>query len=360
MFSQALSHHCPARRIAAAIGASAALCLTLVGPAFSSQSDDLAPSPAAAAGQSPQVDPATMTPTLNPNRKTDMVAFMRPDMDGHWQVWVANSDLSAAKQLTFENANSGWPVWSPNGRKIAFDSDRSDPNPADESFINDVFTMNADGSSVTNLTKSRGGVSGDPGWSRDGSLIAFESDGDGYPHGQGIYIMRPDGSDIRRVTSLPAHASFDHAPRFSPDGTRLVFTRDADGSALFTTDLNGHTAQITSFAIGAGDAVWSPDGQRIVFEAYPDPTSRGDVYVVNSNGKRLRNLTENALGDGSADPVWSPDGSKILFLEGRHIPQPDRTIGLAAMSADGSDRHFIEDNPIESHQPDWIRASDTR
>ena len=105
------------------------------------------------------------------------------------------------------------------------------------------------------------------------------------------------------VASRLYHAGLDsdRAARFSPDGRRLVFTRngqDGQGSALFTTDLRGHTTQITSFAIGAGDAVWSPRGEQIVFEAYPDPTSAGDIYVVNSNGKRLRNLTQNAPGDG--------------------------------------------------------------
>lgn len=293
----------------------------------------------------------------HPPGGTVRLTFMRPDSVGHWQVWVSDADLTNAKQLTFENANSGWPVLSPDGRKIAFDSDRADPNPGDEAVINDVFLMNADGSSVTNLTQSVDGESGDPGWSPDGSLIAFQSDRGAYPQEQGIYVMRSDGSHVRRITTLPAGRDSDRAARFSPDGRRLVFTRNGQGSALFTTDLRGHTTQITSFEIGAGDAVWSPRGEQIVFEAYPDPTSAGDVFVVNSNGKRLRNVTQNAPGDGSADPVWSPDGRQILFLQGRHLAGPDPVLGLAVMRSDGSDRHFIEENPIESHQPDWQSSS---
>jgi len=287
---------------------------------------------------------------------------MRPDSLGHWQVWVSNADLSAARQLTFENANSGWPVWSPNGKKIAFESDRTDSNPNENPEINDVFTMNPDGSSVTQLTDSLVGPSGDPGWSPDGSLIAFESDAGAYPKNQGIYVMRADGSHVRRLTTLPSPASadgpvgtfdIDGSARFSPDGHQLVFTRLKRGQegALFTTDLKGHTNQITSYAIGAGDGVWSPHGDRIVFEAHD-----GNVHVVNSDGKHLRNLTHYAPEQqgGGADPVWSPDGRKILFLQGIVQQQGSpRVLGLAIMRSDGSDRHFIEDYPVESHQPDW-------
>jgi Tol biopolymer transport system component len=299
---------------------------------------------------------ATSARATVPGRNGNL-AFMRQDAAGFWQVWVSNADLSGAKQLTHEAANSGWPVWSPDGQKIAFDTDRGDADPGDDIAINDVFTMNADRSSVQNVTGSQG-VSGDPGWSPDGSSITFESDRGAYPDKQGIYVIRPDGTHLRRITTLPADATEDHAPRFSPDGRRIVFTRfngdqDFGNSALFSVDLGGrHVRQLTSFTIGAGDADWSPDGTRIVFEASPNATSRGDVYVIRANGKQPRNLTRNPPTNGSADPVWAPDGTKILFLQG--IAQAgDFVLGLATMNPDGTNRHFISANPIESHQPDW-------
>ena len=299
---------------------------------------------------------ATSAHATTPGRN-ERLAFMRPDASGFWQVWVSNADLSGAKQLTHEAANSGWPVWSPDGKKIAFDTDRGDADPSDDIAINDVFTMNADGSSVKNVTGSKG-VSGDPGWAPDGSSIAFQSDRGAYPQKQGVYVIRPDGTHLRRITTLPADATEDHAPRFSPDGRRLVFTRfnagqEFQNSALFSVDLRGNNLrQLTSFSIGAGDADWSPDGTRIVFEAAPSAFARGDVYVIRADGKQLRNLTQNPPSDGSADPVWSPDGTKIVFLQaivrgGAVIP------GLATMNPNGTDRHFISATPSESHQPDW-------
>jgi Tol biopolymer transport system component len=152
-------------------------------------------------------------------------------------------------------------------------------------------------------------------------------------------------------------------PQFSPDSRQLVFTRydgdeDFGNSALFTVDIRGrHLRQVTTFAIGAGDADWSPGGNRIVFEASPAlhpgiQASRGDIYTMNANGRDLRYLTLNQAPNGSADPVWSPDGRKILLLQA--IVQNNQfSAGLATMKPDGSDRHFISSTPMVEHQPDW-------
>src|SRR5205807_234011 len=152
------------------------------------------------------------------------IAYMRKDRAGHWQVWVASARLNDAKRLTSGRADSGWPVWSPDGKKIAFDSSRTDPSPGDSKHINDVFVINADGSSVRKLTDSKG-ASADPAWSSNGSLIAFDADRGDAPARQGIYLMDASGRNLRRVTTLPADDTNDLAPRFSPDGTQLVFTR---------------------------------------------------------------------------------------------------------------------------------------
>ena len=88
--------------------------------------------------------------------KNGRITFMRTDPAGLWQIWVANAQLGHPATLTDKSANSGWPVWAPGGRRIAFDSDRADPDPSDSNAINDIFTMRADGTRVINLTHSRG------------------------------------------------------------------------------------------------------------------------------------------------------------------------------------------------------------
>lgn len=294
--------------------------------------------------------------TKNPANSTPTIAFMKQDADGFEQTWVANEDLSDQVKLTSESANSGWAVWKPGGTKLAVDSNRADPDPTDSDEINDVFTMNPDGSGVVKLTNSKG-YSGTPSWSPDGTKIAFDSDLGQHPQKQGIYVMDADGSNVRRVTTLPEKKEYDTAPRFSPDGKRIVFTRyitDPGVAALFTVRIDGSgSRQLTPWDNGAGDADWSPDGTQLVFEANPSPDSHGEIFTIDADGERLTNLTDNQRsGGGSSDPVWSPDGKKILFLS-EHFFSGEGGIGLATMNPDGTDRHFILPNPEEMHQPDW-------
>jgi len=271
------------------------------------------------------------------------IAFMRQDSDGFWQTWVANKDLSNQVKLTSGSTDSGWAVWKPGGAKLAFDSD------------GDIFTMNPDGSGVVKLTDSES-LNSDAGWSPDGSQIAFASDRARSSGRTEIYVMDADGTNVRRVTTLPRKAKFDLAPRFSPDGTKLVFTRyitETGRSALFTVRVDGGgLKQLTPWGNGAEDADWSPDGTKIVFEAYPNLGSRGEVFTIDADGQQLTNLTDNYRGGGSSDPVWSADGTKILFLS-EHYFSGESGIGLATMNPDGTDRHFISPNPEEMHQPDW-------
>lgn len=285
------------------------------------------------------------------------IAYMVTDGAGRWQVWAANPDLSAATKLTHGRYDSGWAVWSPDGRRLVFDSSRTDRTPNDSHHVNDVFVMKPDGSGVKKLTDSTG-VSGDAAWSPNGYLIAFDANRGNRNALSAIYVMPTNGGKPTRVTDPPPPFS-DYKPRFSPDGTRLTFTRlrgtaDHAPAALFTVRLDGRDLhRLTSYALRVDDSDWSPDGKRIAVDAYPNPNAYGDIYVVKTTGGSPVNLTRNPAGEaGSADPVWSPDGGKILFLDNRVANGVGRT-GLATMNPDGSDRQFISSKNLEAHQADW-------
>lgn len=302
---------------------------------------------------------ATASQATSPG-KNGRIAYQRKDRAGHWQIWVASPDLSGAKKLTSGRYDSGWPAWSPDGEQIAFDSDRSDHTPNNSRHVNDVFVMKADGSGVKKLTDSRG-ESGDPAWSPTGSLLAVDADRGNRKGLRGIYVIHASGGKLRRVTK-PLPPLSDYSPRFSPDGTQLVFLRargtdETAPSALFTVRLDGSDLhRLTPYSLHVDQSDWSPDGKRIVFEAYPHVRGNGaygDIFVIDAKGGRPLNLTQNPVGQaGSIDPVWSPDGRKLLFLDIRVLNSVGRT-GLATMNPDGSGRQFISGKNIEAHQPDW-------
>jgi TolB protein len=306
---------------------------------------------------------AILVPALShaaPPGRNGRIAYQLSDRAGHWQIWVANADLSGAKKLTHGRYDSGWPAWSPDGKQIAFDSNRSDHTPRDSRHVNDVFVMKADGSGVKKLTDSRG-ESGDPAWSPTGSLLAFDADRGNRKGLRAIYVMHATGGKLRRVTK-PRPSLSDYSPRFSPDGRQLVFLRargtaETAPAALFTVGVDGSGLhQLTPYSLRVDQSDWSPDGKRIVFEAYPHGRGNGaygDIFVIDSTGGQSVNLTQNPVGQaGSIDPVWSPDGSKLLFLDIRRVDGVGRT-GLATMNPDGSDRQFISSKNLEAHQPDW-------
>ena len=172
--------------------------------------------------------------------------------------------------------------------------------------------------------------------------------------------MDADGTNVRRLTTLPEKAEFDHVPRFFLDGRRLVFARYISEeipieSALFTVRVDGGgLKQLTPWGMGAGDADWSPDGTKIAFEAFPDADSFGDIFTIDADdGQQLTNLTDNERSvGGSSDPIWSADGKKILFVS-NHFFSGEGGIGLATINPDGTGRHSNSSNPEEVHQPDW-------
>jgi TolB protein len=309
------------------------------------------------------------------------IAFQRFDADGYWQIWVANPDLTHQRQITDGAFGSGFAAWSPDGSRIAFQSDRSDPDITDGFEIQDVFTMRPDGSDVRKLTDSLG-FSGHPSYSPDGRWIVFDADRANYPAAMGIYIIPSDGSaPPRRVTILVAPSFWQELARFSPDGSRIVWDEGRGGkvlshhqdgrlvaeqTALFSARVDGtDLRQVTPWGLHAVDPDWSPDGKRLVFASQPTRIGDiGEVMVADANGSHLRTLTQDAglIGIGSDNafvyseafnPVWSPDGEKILFVHASFTVAAGFEMGLQTVNPDGTGRAWVSSLRFEEHQPEW-------
>lgn len=226
---------------------------------------------------------------------------------GSYEIYTMNTDGSNQCRLTNTNGiDNGSPSWSPDGTKIAFDSN---VNP--RRSINDVpqysekfcaiYVMDADGKNQKKLTGEISDDCREPSWSPDGTKIAFAV---GVYENTQIYSMDIDGKNIKRLTEN--HAS-DISPAWSPDGTKIAFisNRDYDRkSELYIMDADGkNQRRLTKDGNYDDFPRWSPDGTKIVYQ------SDDAIYTIDTDGKNRKKLLDNA-----STPNWSPDGTKIAFV----------------------------------------------
>jgi TolB protein len=161
-----------------------------------------------------------------------------------------------------------------------------------------------------------------------------------------VYSVRPDGQDLRRLTTDPG---FDACAAYSADGRRIAYCSGQGGGPVqvWTMKQNGtDKQQVTHMSGVAIFPDYSPDGSEIVFAAQPAGATARNIYVVPSDGGTPQQLT--TIGN-NVYPAFSPDGSKIVFTSNR-----TGTSQVYVMNADGSGQTQLTFDPQPKDQvPDW-------
>jgi TolB protein len=286
------------------------------------------------------------------------IAFQAFD-DGFPQVWVVEPDGSGVRQLTrvpakdpeFDPGGEN-PSWSPDGTAIAFDT-------GNRKGVN-LWTIRPDGTGLAELPLGVGAFNGDPAYSPDGTQLSFDWDR-GFPSKEhGIFVANADGSGARRLTTAPRTVeAHDTESQWSPDGTRIAFTRvrKIGRAAIFVIGADGRgLRRLTPWKLDAASPDWSPDSKTILFNSHFDagPGQSANLFSMRPDGSGRRPLTRHHGGRvHSFRPSWAPDGTRIVFARFRARGEQGRT-DLYTAKPDGSGLRRITDLPKRfPMHPDW-------
>ena len=278
-------------------------------------------------------------PTIDQSLEMHSVGAPQISPDGHrvvyeqtrtnWEanafetdLWLVDVTTGQGHLLTTAAKSSSDAAWSPDGRWIAFLSDRVAPLAGSPAGKRQLYVLPADGGEAQQVTKMEAGVNAFE-WAPDSMRFALVAEA---PETKAMKDRKDTFGDYHVF-----HADYAMAHLWLMDLPRM----DAAGGSTLVAEPKLLTPG-ESFSVGAFS--WSPDGMRLAFSATRDPDLisgfSGDVYTVTTAGADVRKIVDTPGPDG--DPKWSPDGTQIAYTTSdgnKNFFYSDRRI--AVVSSDG-------------------------
>lgn len=277
-----------------------------------------------------------------------------------YQIYTYNLNSGVSMRVSPGHGKTTCAWIHPSGEKVLFASTHHDPAVRakeqheiaarasgtqrryqwdyDEHF--DIYEASRDGSSLKNLTQTRG-YDAEGNYSPDGKWIVFASNRSAYSrkltaeekaqlakdpsYFMDLYIMRADGTDVKQLTKAPG---YDGGPFFSADGKKIVwrrFSTDGRTAEVYTMNADGSAEkQITRMGNLSWAPFFHPSGDYLIFASNKEGHANFELYLVDSHGVREPVRVTDTMGfDGL--PVFSPDGNSLLWTTAR---TPDRSSQL--------------------------------
>jgi len=278
------------------------------------------------------VDTVTPTAAPTPEPIPCTIAFVS-DRDGNREVYTMDSEgENLVNQTNHENEDFD-PAWSPDGKQIAFVSNR--PTEGGEGQF--IYIMNADGSDLRQLTSESD--SQYPDWSHDGTAITYTAYGD-------IFVIKADGS--APSVNLTVTAAQDWQSSWSNDGSRIVFlSGDGNNWNIFVMNADGSGVQQLTDNGKAYDVTWTIDGR--LFTHYEDPGGACFNCVMNADGSNVidgggKGMIQEFL------PYWTLAGDRVELVA-TDIVGDNEVMLIGDIYPDVFKN--ITNNPANDIDPDW-------
>jgi Tol biopolymer transport system component len=283
----------------------------------------------------------------SPSFDGEKVAFVSK-RDGDYEIYVMNLDGKGQQRLTFSDGVDEKPTWVRGASKILFESAR------DGNW--EIYIMDVDGHNQLNLTQTKADEA-DPVLSPGGERVLFKSMRDGAWR---LYLMDLDGARVIPLESSTYQEGALDDPVWSPDGNEFVFVSHEDGNAeLYKASFGEYDdlkhpvgivnlKRLTNHPAADESPVWSPDGRRILFVSDRNGSRR--VHVMDPDGS-YRGLLSPVPILGGGLPRWSEDGAWVAYAAKGGLGP-----GIQVVNArDG--RHFwIEIDADEISDLEWVPA----